>query len=872
MVLLQQFKQQAYLNTVSAFSLNMQRLPHDCAVHLVAGTSVRGPSAPVRLSGAVWLLFCSLALLMAAMPSPLLNAFAQPAAVLIQPEQSAGSGATKPRGSALLQTDVFLPAMLGGLALDDELLFSADSIEINSKTQEVTLAGAVEIYSDDLTLLADAVFLNLANGSGEAVGNVVVKVNGNVIAADEFRLDQPTSKFLASNIMLAIDDVVDASARRISTDVNGRTLIDYFSASPCQTCLANGVTPIWHVEARRVELDQDTQQMYMYGATIHFLGVPVLPVPYYQDVIPGTTRQSGLLSAVLESDERVDYQLVLGYFHAFDDSADITLTPSLYFDDVKAIGSTLRSEYRQAFANGTFGVDVNAGHVWSEANAAAFDAGTSGVDGDLRLFGDYGFHPNWRLSWDWTETTNDRFDDTFLGSSARWKNNQIMIEGFSRRNYLSLAARDARVGNENVDPEDHVPDYFPVATAEYVSEPNSFGLTFRSQMDARYLERGGDAREYARIVTDNRVSAPIHLGGGIVANTTFGTRLDGYAVERFDVDNPASITASVDSYSGEVSRVVPYVQAKLDAPVVFVGQNTASIINPIAALTWVSDVASLTTIPNEDNHHAELDAANLFAVNRSGGWDWIERGARLDLGAEYKSISTLDRAVFNADETASLSFDAFAGLGLKMDAIDQYDANSGLDGNLTELILDASLELTDFGRTAVGTRWDLETREMTRGLVEGSLSLPSDYSISTSAERQLWQNTDSWNTGFDISIQGLLPFTKNQFWQSSFSESHTSSGEISQWAKIGVSGQLGAREFLYPWRYDLDYKQRVDGVHDQELKAVFSYNCDCANFFIDTTLSSGQPGNWDADITFRFDLTGLLEERRFDNIERLVGF
>ena len=36
-------------------------------------------------------------------------------------------------------------------------------------------------------------------------------------------------------------------------------------------------------------------------------------------------------------------------------------------------------------------------------------------------------------------------------------------------------------------------------------------------------------------------------------------------------------------------------------------------------------------IPNEDNHASELNAANLFSMNRSGGWDWIERDA-VDIG------------------------------------------------------------------------------------------------------------------------------------------------------------------------------------------------------------------------------------------------
>ena len=53
---------------------------------------------------------------------------------------------------------------------------------------------------------------------------------------------------------------------------------------------------------------------------------------------------------------------------------------------------------------------------------------------------------------------------------------------------------------------------------------------------------------------------------------------------------------------------------------------------------------------------------------------------------------------------------------------------------------------------------------------------------------------------------------------------------------------------------------------------AFSYNCDCAEFYIDTVFTSTTVGEWDADITFRFDLTTLIEDGELANIEEWFGF
>ena len=791
------------------------------------------------------------------------------ACVFVLAPQTVAQSLSTPTAQPLLDEPISIPPFLGGGEVGGEVVFSADTVEVDTVTQEITLFGAVEVYTDTMTLLADELHLSPVTQSGYARGNVTAKINGHLLAVDEFLLDQKSASMLASNAVIAINDFANASARKVRSDIEGHTLIDFLNYSPCQTCIANGRDPLWSLEAKQVVLDQEQQQIYMYGATLSFFGVPLVPIPYYQAVLPGAVRQTGWLLPFVSDQAGADYQAGATYFRDFGEDADLSLTPLVHVADWQVTGAEVLAEYRHAFANGRLGVNLSAGRDWSSSSLAA---GSDRVDGELQIFGDMGLDENWRLSWDWTETTNEHFDEVFLGQSTAWTDNRISLEGFQRRNYVNVEVLDTRPANQSIDPLGLKPDYFPILTGEYISEPNAVGVTFRSRFDARRLVRAGEARQYMRLVTDNAVTTPMHWGRGLMMDTTLGARADAYSIANYDLESEIFVAQSNNRFSGERRRLVPYWQTKLAWPVAMVDANTSAVVNPVVALTWVSKMQQDSSIPNEDNHASELTAVNLFAVNRSGGWDWIERGRRLDVGTEFRAVSMFDGSVFDPDQGAALTIDAFAGMGWKEGAVDRYDPNSGLDGDMTELLANVDVALTNFGQAGFASRWDLESREMTRGLATGALNLPSKHSIIASAERQLWQEQGSWNTEFDITANGLIPQTERQFWQIGMSSDLTSTGTEARWGKLGLSGELGSGDGLLPWRYDVDYEQRIDGIFGQKLSADFSYNCDCAEFYIDTTFTSTTEGEWDADITFRFDLTTLIEDGELANIEEWFGF
>ena len=99
--------------------------------------------------------------------------------------------------------------------------------------------------------------------------------------------------------------------------------------------------------------------------------------------------------------------------------------------------------------------------------------------------------------------------------------------------------------------------------------------------------------------------------------------------------------------------------------------------------------------------------------------------------------------------------------------------------------------------------------------------MPAKYSVTTSAERQAWQEQGSWNTEFDITTSYLIPYTERQFWQVGMSSDLTSSGTEARWGKLGLSGEIGAPAFCLGDMM-LTMNKRIDGTFGQKLSADFS--------------------------------------------------
>ena len=76
----------------------------------------------------------------------------------------------------------------------------------------------------------------------------------------------------------------------------------------------------------------------------------------------------------------------------------------------------------------------------------------------------------------------------FLGQSAAWTNNRVGLEGFQRRNYVNVEVLDTRPAYESTDPLGLNPDYFPILTGEYITEPNA-GLDVSITVRRRRLTR-----------------------------------------------------------------------------------------------------------------------------------------------------------------------------------------------------------------------------------------------------------------------------------------------------------------------------------------------------------------------------------------------
>ena len=202
---------------------------------------------------------------------------------------SSNSGVLHLNGNATLNGNV-------NLTHGDRQL-SAKDVQYDESTRTFKLDGAVN-YQDPV------VRLHASSGRYDSV-------SGGSFSEAEFELPERPAR---------------GAANQISLNTEGHLLLSkvWFS-----TCAATN--PDWRLRASTLDLDTRTQQGNGRDATVEFLGVPILYLPYISFPL-GTQRKSGFLFPGFGHTTRSGWQLTLPYYLNLAPNYDLLLQPTQYHE------------------------------------------------------------------------------------------------------------------------------------------------------------------------------------------------------------------------------------------------------------------------------------------------------------------------------------------------------------------------------------------------------------------------------------------------------------------------------------------------------------------------------------------------------------
>lgn len=508
-------------------------------------------------------------------------------------------------------------------AAQPQVVLNADSIFVNEADNTVTAEGNVEAEYDGRILRADKLIYDRNTDKVRATGNVVIlDPDGNQRFADEIETDANLSDGYAIGFSTRMPNGGLATAESAVRTKDGINALDKVVYTSCELCEGDK-RPTWALRARRAVLDQEEQMISYRDAVLEIAGIPVFYLPYFAHPDPNSDRRSGLLAPDFGTSSKLGVFYKQPYYWAISPSQDMIIAPKIMAN----VNPVLEVEHRKRFWSGH--VTTN----FSFTNEKDFDSdgdkfGEQEWRGHIFADGEFNLTPDWKWGFGLEQVSDDLYTrryDIEGGNSRRGLYNsqprrlltQLFVQGQSE-NWYADAALLSFEGLRAADDDNTFPTALPLLFAERLFDFGDNGLLSVSGSSAALSrETGIDSHRFS-LASDWSTSRI--LPGGFVLNP--------FAEARYDYYGLGDTLNNVD----EVSRGVATAGTRLSYPLYRPGNNVDILIEPIAMVAYGTSGRNDTDIPVEDSLFYEADESTLFDASAVGGYDLYESGSKASVG------------------------------------------------------------------------------------------------------------------------------------------------------------------------------------------------------------------------------------------------
>ncbi len=603
-----------------------------------------------------------------------------------------------PSQPAAAQADL-IERSFGRLDSKQPLLLQADNLTYDRKTDRVIAEGSVEVYYNNYSLLADELIYDQRNGTLEAVGNVRIKEpDGSVIKADRINLTDDFREGFVRSLDIVTKDQDRIAARRGYRKDGETTVFERGAYTPCKVCTdKDGGGPLWQINARKIIHDTSEGNIYYEDATLEFLGLPIVYIPYFYHPDPSVKRRSGFLTPKVSQSDDLGFVYEQPYYYVIAPNKDLIVAPIVTTE----AGFLLKTDWRHRLDSGEYRVMLAGVHNDDPADNAPTD---SAFRGTIETQGNFRIGSFWNWGWDITAETDDtfrrfyKFDD--LTETER--TSEIFLIGQSDRNYFSARAYsfvNLTPGKGVVTDSDTL--VHPVIDYNYIADTPVLGGELSWDTNVVSLSRSDNGPEAQRLTTE--LSWRRTLTDGI------GQRLTPFAAARADFYNFTGfketttegvvIDRSADSFvrqsfTGGADYRFPFVKHTSWA---------SHVIEPVAQIIVRSDIDDGSEPPNEDAQSLVFDDTLLFDVDKFSGYDRLETGTRANYGVQYTLQST-DGSTLRT----------VVGQSYHIAGSNPFGKGSGLEDDASDYIIGAYLDVPSMFRLVTQARLDQDSFDIRR--------------------------------------------------------------------------------------------------------------------------------------------------------------
>ncbi len=593
---------------------------------------------------------------------------------------------------------------------NDQIEFSADTLEYDTNTDIVTATGAVRMTRDGQRLRADKVVWNRKTGRVEASGDVAVtNPRGEIAYGDRIELTDSLRDGVVGNLLVVLNQGARLAARKGSREEDGTLNLNYAAYTPCSVVTSAGCpkNPSWEITAVRVTYRPERRRIYFRGARFNLFGLPGLPLPNLSAPVGGEGG-SGLLTPQFRVSRTNGLQVALPYHFTLGPNRSLTITPNLFTN----VLPMLAADYRALSDSGAFSLT---GYLTDGRRSDTLSSRPVGTQRAIRGYLDgiarYQLTPNWSVSGSLRVTTDKTFLRRYDISRDDRLRNTASLQRIDADSYFSLsgwAVQTLRV--------DDVQGMQPIALPEIdyrrrMTDP-WLGGTFLLQLNSLALTRseGQDTqRAFASLRWDLRRLTTL---GQEVTFTAFG-RADAYNAN----DVMATAVSSYRGTEGFSGRAIGALAADVKWPLVGDFLGGTQRLTPRLQVVASPKIANLR-IPNEDSRAVDLQTSNLFALNRFPGYDRFEDSSRITYGGEW------------AIALPGLALDTVIGQSYRLDRRPSiFFPGTGLSDRFSDFVGRTDARYRDFVALSWRYRIDKSSFAIRRNEIDATIGSQSTYAL-----------------------------------------------------------------------------------------------------------------------------------------------
>jgi LPS-assembly protein len=561
----------------------------------------------------------------------------------------------------------------GRPAASEQMLVRANEINYDHANDRVSAVGAVQIYYSGATLEADKVIYDQRTKRLHAEGNVkLTEANGRITYGEIINLSDDFRDGFVDSLRLDAPDQTRMAATRADRTDGNVTVLQGGVYTACEACADDPrKPPKWQVKAARIIHHQGEQTIYFEDARLEFFGVPLAYLPFFSTPDPSAKRKTGVLVPTITTSSRYGVAVSVPYYWALAPNYDFTLTPKV----TTRQGPLVQGEWRHRLLNGSYTIRAS-GIFQLDKDAFAGTPGYREWRGDINTTGQFRITDRWSWGWDGTIISDKSYYQDYgffkyaaadlLRSTPDHVMSSAYLQGRGARSFFDMRALYF-YGFTSVDDPRHSPIVHPVVNHEYVFGNPILGgeLSARSNLtsisrqgpDFEAITAAAAAGQFCTITSADpmartanncilrgtpgnytRVSTDVHWRRTIV--DAFGQVYTPFVSVRadlasVDVSNAPGVSNFTGTGQNEVARFMPTAGVEYRYPFINVQSWGTQTIAPIAQVVMSPDETNIGALPNEDSQSFMFDASNLFRYNKFAGWDRVEGGGRLNVGAQY---------------------------------------------------------------------------------------------------------------------------------------------------------------------------------------------------------------------------------------------